>query len=85
MLAWGVVPNAGHIAETITLDEVRQVLERALLLLERKGFDRREILPYSFITPACGTGTLPVTVAERVMNLTRQLSESVRQEYGLTD
>ena len=83
MLAWGVVPNAGHVAETITLDGVRQVLERALLLLERKGFDRREILPYSFITPACGTGTLPVAVAERVMDLTRQLSESVRQEYGL--
>lgn len=83
MLAWGVIPNTGQAAETSTLDQAWEVLERAILLFERKGFDRRELLPRSFITPACGTGALPVPVAERVMRLARQLSDQVREEYGL--
>jgi hypothetical protein len=83
MLAWGVIPNTGEVAETITLGEAREVFERALLLFERKGFDRQELLPRAFITPACGTGTLSVPVAERVMRLAGELSARVREEYGL--
>jgi len=83
MLAWGLIPNTGEAAETITLDGAWEVLERALALFERKGFDRRELLPRSFITPACGTGTLPRPVAERVMRLACELSDQVREEYGL--
>jgi len=83
MLAWGVIPNTGEAAETVTVDGAREILERALALLERKGFDRRELLPRSFITPACGTGTLPIPTAERVMRLAAELSAQVRQEYGL--
>jgi hypothetical protein len=83
MLAWGLIPNTGEEAETITLDGAWEVFERVLVLLERKGFDRAELLPRSFITPACGTGTLTAPVAERVMRLTRELSDRVREEYGL--
>jgi hypothetical protein len=83
MLAWGLIPNTGEEAETITLDGAWEVLEQALQLFELKGFDRAELLPRSFITPACGTGTLTVPVAERVMRLTRALSDRVREEYRL--
>lgn len=83
MLAWGLVPNTGAGAETITVDGAWEALERALACLERKGFDRRELLPRSFITPACGTAPLSVPVAERVMRITRQLSDQVREAYGL--
>ena len=83
MLAWGVIPNTGEAAETITLDGAWEVLERAMVLFERKGFNRRELLPRSFITPACGTGTLSVPVAERVMRMAAELSGWVREEYNL--
>ncbi len=83
MLAWGIIPNTGEAAETITLDGAWEVFDHALSLFERKGLDRRDLLPRSFITPACGTGTLSVPVAERVMRLARQLSDRVREEYGL--
>jgi hypothetical protein len=83
MLAWGLIPNTGEEAETITLEKARQVLEQALQLFERKGFDRQELLAKAFFTPACGTGTLTVPVAERVMRLTRELSDQVREEYKL--
>lgn len=85
MLAWGVIPNTGDAAEMITLEGAWDVLERALGLFERKGFDRRQILPRSFITPACGTGTLSVPTAERVMRLACQLSNQLRETYGLGD
>jgi hypothetical protein len=83
MLAWGLLPNVGEEAETITLDGAWEALERALGTFERKGFERRDLLPRSFITPACGTGPLSTPVAERVMRLTRKLSDRVREEYGL--
>lgn len=83
VLAWGVVPNTGEAAETITLEGTRDVLEQALVLFERKGFERERLLSRSFITPACGTGTLTVPVAERVMRLSRELSDLVRDEYDL--
>ncbi len=83
MLAWGLVPNTGIEAETITLDGAWEAFDQALILFEQKGFDRRELLPRSFITPACGTGTLSIPIAERVMRLTRELSDQVQEEYGL--
>ncbi len=83
MLAWGVIPNTSVEAETITLDGAWAALERALVLFERKGFDRQVLLRQSFITPACGTGTLAVPTAMHVMTLARQLSDRVREEYGL--
>jgi hypothetical protein len=83
MLAWGLIPNTGEEAKTITLDGAWGALERALSLFERKGFDRRKLLPRSFITPACGTSPLSVPAAERAMRLTRELSDQVRDEYGL--
>jgi methionine synthase II (cobalamin-independent) len=83
MLAWGLIPNTGEEAETITLEKARDVLEQALQIFERKGFDRQEMLAKAFFTPACGTGTLTTSVAERVMRLTRELSDRVREEYKL--
>ena len=41
------------------------------------------LLCLALFTPACGTGTLAVPVAERVMRLTRELSDRVREEYDL--
>jgi len=83
MLAWGIIPNTGPAAEEITLEGAWESLDRALRLFERKGFDRRELLPRSFITPACGTGTMTVALAEKAMRLAVELSALVREEYGL--
>ena len=83
MLAWGLVPNTAGAAEVITVDGAWDVLERALLCFERKGFDRRQLLPRSFITPACGTGSLSVSVAEHVMQVASELSTQVRESYEM--
>ena len=84
MLAWGVVPSSGDAAETITVEEAGEVFERALVLLEGKGFERPRLLAQSLITPACGTGTLSVPAAEHVFQVTRELSDGLREEYDLS-
>jgi methionine synthase II (cobalamin-independent) len=81
IIAWGVVP-------TLNADDIRGVDQETLMAqwqarLERVtalGVDRQTVLRQSLITPACGTGSLSRPLAEKVLALTRQVSETVRQE-----
>jgi len=34
------------------------------------------------ITPSCGTGSLPLDIAEKVIRMTRELSEKIRKIEG---
>jgi methionine synthase II (cobalamin-independent) len=83
ILAWGIVPtlNAEDIdretAETLT-DAWREKAAG----IEALGIDPAVIRAQSLITPACGTGSLDRERAERVLSLTRQVSDRVRREWG---
>ncbi len=81
LLAWGIVPtmNAEDIEKETTAsltaawqDKVRQV--------EALGIDPSVIRAQSFITPSCGTGSLHLTHAQRVLRLTRAVSETIREQ-----
>ncbi len=78
LLAWGVVPNddraltlSPHTAAATLLDGVR-ALAAADLVRED------QILTQSFVTPACGTGALPVETAEACLRLAASTSHAVR-------
>ncbi|OPZ77357.1 MAG: hypothetical protein BWY79_01203 [Actinobacteria bacterium ADurb.Bin444] len=78
LLAWGVVPNddralslAPQAAAATLLDGVR-----ALAAVGAVGED--QILAQSYVTPACGTGALPVQTAEACLRLAASTSELVR-------
>jgi hypothetical protein len=78
-LAWGVVPtNSAKIqsqtAETLTA-KFWQGVEN---LAKATGLSPELIARQAFITPSCGTGSLPVADAEKVFSLLRQTSESLR-------
>jgi hypothetical protein len=79
-LAWGIVPASSRAME----EEIESLIERfedGLKLLVSKGIDRESILENLLITPSCGTGTLPVEVAEKVVELTRGVSDTIRDRY----
>jgi len=40
------------------------------------------LLKQSLITPACGTGTLSIDLAKKVLKLTREISEEIRKRYA---
>jgi len=79
-LAWGIVPASSRAMG----EEVNSLIRRfedGLGLLVSKGVSRERILENLLITPSCGTGTLPVEVAEKVVKLTRGVSEGIRDRY----
>lgn len=72
-LAWGIVPTSSKI-NTVSLDDLVKKLEEGIQFLIGKGLSRALIKERSFITPSCGTGTLTIEEAEKVMALTHELS-----------
>jgi hypothetical protein len=51
--------------------------------LVSKGFDREYLMRRALITPSCGAGgVLSEPLAERVLDLLRQLSAILRDRYG---
>ena len=57
------------------------VFEKAVKYLTKKEIDEKIIIANSIITPSCGAGALSVELAEKAMDLTIQLSESVKERY----
>jgi len=86
ILAWGIVP-------TLNRDEIEKETAESLVArwegqseaTEALGFGRSQILAQTLITPACGTGSLSIDLANKVLALTRQVSDTLRKKYGLAD
>lgn len=79
-LAWGITPNTPA-AYDETVDSLLERLLGAMGLLVEKGFHLDDILRASLISPACGLGSLPVDLAERVLALTSEVSQAMRERY----
>jgi methionine synthase II (cobalamin-independent) len=85
ILAWGIVPTGNQ--DDIVRETAASLAEKwfeEIEDLEALGIDRRRIVSQSLITPSCGTGTLPLELAEKVLQLTREVSDRVRAFLGLT-
>ena len=70
-----------EILEKTDLKEMVSVFEKAVKYLTKKGIDEKIIIENSLITPSCGAGSLSVEMAEKAMNLTKQLSETLKERY----
>ena len=82
-LAVGIVPtnSAKILAQTVD-----SLVAKFCALIEKlakiTGLDTQLICRQSFITPSCGTGSLPVADAELVFQTLHQMSTKLRQEIG---
>lgn len=79
-IAWGIVPS-GPAAEAETAEALVERLHEALRLLVDKGVPEETLLQRGYVTPSCGTGSLPVPLAERVLALTAEVSGIMRDRY----
>jgi len=79
-LAWGIVPASSR-AMAEEINSLIEKFEEGLRLLVDKGIPRELIVENLLITPSCGTGTLSVEVAEKVMKLTRGVSDRIRAGF----
>jgi methionine synthase II (cobalamin-independent) len=76
LLAWGIVPASEDVlrenAETLV-----ERLRKGMTDLSRKGIDKI-LLEKAILTPSCGTASLPVPLAEKVCQLTAEVSKRLR-------
>jgi hypothetical protein len=82
-LAWGIVPTNSAKIQAATVDSL---MAKFCALVEKlakvTGLDTQFICQQAFVTPSCGTGSLPVADAELVFRTLKQLSAKLRQEIG---
>lgn len=82
ILAWGIVPtlNSDHI-EKETADSLVAAWEEQARAIQAIGIDKSAILDQTLITPSCGTGSLSLDHAKKVLVLTRQVSDIIRKKF----
>ena len=83
-LGWGIVPTLDReAAATATIPSLLARFDEGVERLVSKGFDREYLLRRALITPSCGAGgVLTEPLAERVLDLLRQLSATLRDRHG---
>lgn len=84
VLAWGIVPTSPP--DTVEEEQMESLYRRWLMQLEilcSFGFSQKEILCQTLIAPACGTGSLTPELAVKVLTMTRNLSDFIREEFSL--
>jgi len=80
VLAWGIVPTGdqAHI-ERETTDSLANRWRQQARQVVNLGIDMEILATQSLITPSCGVGSLSIDHAEKVLNLTRCLSDRLRK------
>ena len=82
-LAWGVVPTNSAKIQAQTVESLTaKFMQGVENLAKAIGLSKEQIMKQAFITPSCGTGSLPVADAEKVFSLLRQTSEALRKDVA---
>ena len=78
ILAWGIIPTS----EAILKEDSQSIVNRfkkGSEILVKKGIDPT-LLQRAIITPSCGTASLPIPLAERVCEVTAEVSKRLREK-----
>jgi len=78
-IAWGIVPTTSAIKK-VTLRELRMHIEEGLLSLEKMGIPGDRLRKQLLLTPSCGTGSMEVNDAMRVLSLLKDLRNSYAKD-----
>ena len=80
IIAWGIVPASDLVHEE-TVDSLWERFHQVLALLTDKGLHQDDLLASALVMPSCGCGSLPVETAERILELTGELSVALQERY----
>ena len=80
IIAWGIVPTLKpEEIERETIDSLHAIWKDQFAQVEALGVSPTTLFHQSLITPSCGLGSLSPELATRVLTLTRDLSQTIRQ------
>ena len=84
-IAWGIVPTLDKDALAKTnIEELEQKFEDAVDdLVKKSSMSKDLIIKQSFFTPSCGAGGLSMELAQKAMSLVNELSDKLKQKYGV--
>ena len=81
IIAWGVVPTGSAEAlEAATAADLAALWEKQCRELADLGIDPERLRAQSLISPSCGVGSLGLAQAQKVLELTREVSARIRGE-----
>ena len=82
IIAWGIVPTGrAEDVEKENSEALTALWESQAELLVGPNRDKAALLRQTFITPSCGTGSLSPALAQKVLDLTRSVSDTLRAKY----
>ncbi|RLB88274.1 MAG: hypothetical protein DRH10_07855, partial [Deltaproteobacteria bacterium] len=82
ILAWGIVPTSdSKDIETESASSLIAKWDSQVARLAASGIDRARIMVQSLITPSCGMGSLTVKHAQKVLEMTREVSQILRSRH----
>ncbi|KPA17667.1 hypothetical protein MHK_002104 [Candidatus Magnetomorum sp. HK-1] len=83
ILAWGIVPTSRpEDIEKESTDSLLKLWESQVEQLVNLGFSKQKIMEQSLITPSCGTGSLTLDHAKKVLTMTKDLSLKLRERIN---
>ncbi|MCS7286007.1 MAG: methionine synthase [Anaerolineae bacterium] len=80
IIAWGIVP-AGEEINRETPESLVAKLEQAMSLLIKKGIPQEMLINASMITPSCGTGSLSLETAGKVIGMAAEVARRLQDKY----
>jgi hypothetical protein len=80
-LAWGIVPTSEAILGETT-ESLTARFDTLVAALAAKGIDRALILRHALVTASCGTGSIPLERAERVIRQTKAVSDRLKEQHA---
>jgi len=84
MIAWGIVPVQEELLRRESVSSLVERLERGIEMFVRQGIDEETLAASSWIIPSCETVLLTEDDSDRVFGMTREISEIMREKYGLS-
>ena len=82
LLAWGAVPNDERALTWTTEEAAGRVLRGAEALAGTGSVGVDQVLEASFVSPACGTGSLPLATAEACFRVAAGTAAWLRERLG---
>ncbi|CAB5153877.1 hypothetical protein D3OALGA1CA_5305 [Olavius algarvensis associated proteobacterium Delta 3] len=78
-IAWGIIPTSDPAdIDAETTDSLATQWDEKVGRLVGLGVNRDRIRRQSFVTPSCGTGSIDLDHAKRVLELTREVSDRLK-------
>ncbi len=82
VLASGIVPTAPEFIDAEVADSLVAKWLLQAEQLQAIGIDREKVFAQTLITPSCGTGAVSRVHAEKVLDLTKSVSEKIRASFS---